>query len=110
MKKLIQLDKLYKTKDKFGGIGDNFAFKLSIFYHKCQLVGLPVNAYLKGAFIMLISEVQTHFYGNHESIVLFNNFCPKIQLFFESPEWERFNFIKWQTVSFADTIVANLTL
>ena len=59
---------------------------------------------------MLIDQAQTYFYANRESIVLFNNFCQKIQLFFEGLERERLNLIKWQTISFADTISANPTL
>ncbi len=51
-KELTQLDKLYKNEDKFGGTGDNFTFKLSVFYDKCQLVGLSSNAYLGGASVM----------------------------------------------------------
>ena len=109
-KELTQLDKLYKNEDKFGGTGDNFAFKLSIFYDKCQLVGLPSDAYLEGASVMLTGQAQTHFYANRESIVSFDDFCRKIRLFFEGPEWERLNLIKWQTVSLADTIAANPTL
>ena len=109
-KKLTQLNKLYKNEDKFGRTGDNFTFKPSIFYDKCQLVGLPPDAYLEGASVMLTGQAQTHFYANRESIVSFDDFCQKIRLFFEGPEWERLNLIKWQTVSLADTIAANPTL
>ena len=59
---------------------------------------------------MLTSQAQTHFYVNRKSIVSFDDFCQKIRLFFEGPEWECLNLIKWQTVSFADTITANPTL
>ena len=52
----MQLDKLHKTKDKFGGTGNNFTFKLSIFHDKCQLVGLTLDTYLEGAFMMLIGQ------------------------------------------------------
>ena len=33
-KKLIILDKIYKDKDKFSGIDDNFNFKVTIFNDK----------------------------------------------------------------------------
>ena len=52
-KKLILVDKFYKTKDKFDGTWDRFAFKLSIFHDKCQLVGLLSEAYLESASMML---------------------------------------------------------
>ena len=101
---------MYKIKNKFGGTGDNFTFKLGIFHDKYQLVGLPSDAYHEDTFVMLTSQAQTHFYVNRKSIVSFDDFCQKIRLFFEGPEWECLNLIKWQTVSFADTITANSTL
>ena len=55
------LDKIYKDKDKFSGIGDNFTFKVTIFYDKCRRVGLPPNAYIYGVSIMLSGQAQTHF-------------------------------------------------
>lgn len=59
---------------------------------------------------MLTSQAQTHFYANREFITSFDDFCRKIRLFFEGPEWERLNLIKWQTISLADLIGANSTL
>lgn len=106
----MQLDKLYKNKDKSGGTGDNFTFKLSVFYDKCQLVGLSSDTYLKGAFVMLTGQAQTHFYTNPESIMSFDDFWQKIQLFFEEPEWKCFNLIKWQIISLTNTIATNPTL
>lgn len=61
--------------DKFDGKGYNFNFKLSIFYDKCQLVGLSSDAYLEGAFVILTGQAQTYFYANEDSIVLFEYFC-----------------------------------
>ena len=85
-KKLAQLHELYKTEDKFDGTCDNFMFKLSIFHDKCRLVGLPSDAYLEGASVILTGQAQTHFYANHDSITSFQDFCQKIRLFFEGPE------------------------
>ena len=59
---------------------------------------------------MLTGQAQTHFYANCDSITTFKDLCRKIGLFFEGPDWERLNLIKWQTVSLADKIVANPTL
>lgn len=42
-KKLIQLNKLYQNEDKFDKIEYKFIFILSIFYNKCQLVGLSLD-------------------------------------------------------------------
>ena len=89
-----QLNKLYKNKDKFGGTRDNFIFKLSIFYNKCQFISLSLDAYREGASIILRNQAQTHFYTNHESIILFDEFYQKIRLSFEDLVWEQLNFIK----------------
>ena len=59
---------------------------------------------------MFTGQTETHFHANLDSIISFEDFCRKIRLFFESPEWERLNLIKWQTVSLADIIAANPTL
>lgn len=66
-----------------------------MFYNKYQLISLSLDTYLKDAFVMLIKQIQTHFYTNDNSIRFFENFCQKIRLFFKVPEWEHLNFIKW---------------
>ena len=53
------LDKIYKDDDKFGGTGDNFSFKVTIFLDKCRRVGFPEDAYIQGASIMLSGQAQT---------------------------------------------------
>ena len=78
------LDKIHKEKDKFSGTGDNFNFKVTIFYDKCRQIGLPPNAYIYGAFIMLFGQVQTHYYVNCGDNFTFDQFCSNIQLFFEA--------------------------
>ena len=50
------LDKIYKDDDKFGGIGDNFRFKVTIFLDKCRRVGLPEDAYIQDTSIMLSGQ------------------------------------------------------
>lgn len=80
-----------------------------MFYDKCQFVDLSLDTHNKNSFVMLTSQAQTHFYANSEFIVLFDDFCQKIQLFFESLEWKYFNLIKWPKIRLVDTITANLT-
>ncbi len=77
-KELTQLDKLYKNEDKFDGNGDNFTIELSVFYNKCQLVGLLSNAYFESASNMLTGKAQTHFHSNRDSTMSFDDFCRKI--------------------------------
>lgn len=79
---------------KEGKNEDNFIFKLSIFYDKCQFISLYLETYFESAFVMLISQVKTYFYVNCEFILLFNDFCEKIQLFFKNLKRKCFNFIK----------------
>ena len=108
-RELVLLDKIYKDDDKFSGTGDNFVFKVNIYYDKCRRVGLPPNAYLQGASIMLSGQAQTYHYSN-QGDTSFDGFCVKMRLFFEGPEWQRLNLTKWQTVSLNNTISANPTL
>lgn len=68
---------MYKTKDKFGGIRNNFIFKLSIFHDKCQLVDLFLDVYLENISVILINQAQTHFYANCNSIILFKELAKR---------------------------------
>ena len=109
-KELTLLDKIYKDEDKFSSTGDNFNFKVTIFYDKCSRVGLPPNAYIHGASIMLSGQAQTYYYANCGNASTFDQFYINMQLFFESPEWQRLNLSKWQTISLTDMISTNPTL
>lgn len=82
------LDKIYKDEDKFSGTGDNFNFKVTIFYDKCRRVGLLPNAHFYGASIILSGQAQTHYYANRRDTSTFDQFCTNMQLFFEGPEWQ----------------------
>ena len=75
LKELIMLHKIYKDEDKFGGTGDNFNFKVTIFYDKCRRVGLPPNAHIHGASIMLSGQAQTYYYANRGNTSTFDQFC-----------------------------------
>lgn len=109
-RELILLDKIYKEEDKFSGTGDNFAFKVNIFYDKCRRVGLPPAAFMQAASIMLSGQAQSHFYANGGTTPTWEEFYMKMQLFFEGPEWQRLNLTKWQTININDVILANPTL
>ena len=84
-RKLVRLDKFYKDNKKFSRTNDNFALKVKLYYDKCQWVGLPPDAYLQGASIMLLGQAQAYHYCN-QGDTSFDNFCVKVRLFFEGPE------------------------
>lgn len=46
-------NKIYKDKNKFYGISNNFNFKITISCDNYRQVKLPLNAYIYGVFIML---------------------------------------------------------
>lgn len=50
------LNKIYKDKDKFSNTGDNFNFKITIFYNKCGQIRLPPNVYIQGTSIMVFGQ------------------------------------------------------
>ena len=104
------LDKIYKEEDKFSGTGDNFNFKVTIFYNKYRQVRLPPNAYIYSTSIMLSDQAQTYYYANCSDTSTFDQFYSNIQLFFKGLEWQHFNLTKWQTLSLTDIISANPTL
>lgn len=47
-------DKIYKENNKFSGIGNNFNFKITIFFNKCKYINLLVDNNIQSAFIMLL--------------------------------------------------------
>ncbi len=67
-------------------MSDNFNFKVTIFLDKCRRVGLPVDGYIQGAFIMLSDPTQTYYYVNHNSTSTFDQFCLYVQSFFKGSE------------------------
>lgn len=68
-------NKIYKDDNKFTDIGDNFKCKATIFFNKCRRVGLPEDAYIQGASIMLLGQAQTYYYRNYDSPSIFYQFC-----------------------------------
>ena len=47
------LNKIYKDENKFCGKGDNLNLKVTILHNKYRWVGLPIDTYIYGTFIML---------------------------------------------------------
>lgn len=88
------MDKIYKEEDKFGRTGDNFDFKLTVYYDKCRQAGLPSHTYIYGASIMLTGQAQTQFYANQNGTSTFEQFCNNMHNFFKSLEWQQFNLTK----------------
>lgn len=56
---------------------------------------------------MFANQAQRHYYTIYSNISLFNQFCIKMQLFFECLKWQYLNTTKWQTLSFIDIISTN---
>lgn len=109
-RQLVLLDKIYKEEDKFGGTGDNFDFKVTVYYDKCRRADLPSHAYIYSASIMLTGQALTRFYANRIGTSIFEQFCHNMRNFFEGTEWQRFNLTKWQTYTFSAIISYNPTL
>ena len=89
-RELIQLNKCYKDAEKFTSKNDNFEFKSSIFEKKCKRVDLSSDAYMLEVSIMLIESTFNFYYSHRKSasemIIMYTDFCTKIQNFFEDLE------------------------
>ena len=109
-RELTQLDKTYREEEKFGGTGDNFSFKTNIFYDKCRRAGVPPTAYMEAASIMLTGQAQSHYYANGGTTASWEEFCRKMETFFEGPEWQRLNLTRWQTININDIVSSNPSL
>lgn len=106
-RELTQLDKTYREEEKFGGTGDNFVFKINIFYDKCRRAGISSTAYMEAASIMLIDQAQSHYYANGGIAASWKEFCRKMETFFEGLEWQRLNLTRWQTIKINDIVSSN---
>lgn len=58
------LDKIAKNIENFCSIGNNFKFKVRIYYEKCRKVRLPQNAHIYGTSIILSGQALTNFSAN----------------------------------------------
>lgn len=56
---------------------------------------------------MLSEQTQSYYYANQGTTSIWKEFCTRMQLFFEGPEWQRYNLSKWQTITLADIVSAN---
>lgn len=68
------MDNLYKNRNKFDVIKNNFTFKLNVFYNKYLFIYLLLDIYFQAIFIMLTSQIQIYFYANYDFIILFKYF------------------------------------
>lgn len=66
--------KICKDKNKISSIGNNFNFKVIIFYNKYRQVGLSPNSYIHNISIMLSGQAQMYYYANCDNIFIFNQF------------------------------------
>ncbi len=109
-KKLVDLIKIYKGKDKFKNKDDNFDFKIMIFHDKCNVIKLFKHVYMQAASIMLEERVLSHFYSNRMYAMTFNQFCINMKRYFEESKWQRHNLNKWHFMHIRDIITTNSSL
>lgn len=69
------LDKIYKEEDKFGNTGNNFNFKVTIFYNRYRRISLLSNVYIHNSFIILSDQAHKYYYVNYSNIFIFHQYC-----------------------------------
>ncbi len=107
-KQLTLLNKIYKKKNKFSDINNNFDYKVMIFYDKCRRARLSSHAYIQDVSIMLSDQTLIHYYSNQLQLSHdFFDFCISIKNAFEESEWQRRNLIKWQIISISNVVAVN---
>lgn len=100
-KELALLDKTYPDSQKYDGFDGAFGHKLSIFYHYCNRKGVPNVAFLDAFPTMLKGMALDHFlsYQLTDANLTFERACKHMHGFFEGPEWQRLQKVKWQNTS-----------
>lgn len=65
---------------------------------------------MERASYMLTGEAMTEYYKVKNSAMTFDDFCKLIQGWYKTPEWNRNNHIKWETITLAKVVERNPTL
>ena len=106
-REIAEIAKIYTDEQKYGGVGDNFDHKLTIFYDICNRVDLPQELWTKAFPTMLKGLAQDHFYNNLLSQRPFVDICTNIRNFFEGPAYQRNNLDKWNSISLSSIMSTN---
>lgn len=83
LKKLTIFAKIYQNKAKFNSIGNNFNFKVPIFYDKYKQVKLLLNTYMYDTSIRLSSQIIMNYNTNHINTFTFDQCYTNMQQFFK---------------------------
>ena len=90
------LNKIYEESSKYSAEGDNFDYKLRIFYDKCRMTSVPEEAYGIAFPTMLKGTALEHY---HQSLsgpsMSFYNLCTRIKAHFEGPNYTTESLQKW---------------
>lgn len=95
------ITKMYTEDQKYGGAGDNFDFKLTIFKSTCVRAGLPDEERIKAFPTMLKARALVYYYSNDHACygAHFESVCDIIRQYFEGDEYKRGVLIKWNDIS-----------
>lgn len=65
------LGKTYQKEEKYYNLENNFTLKLNIFYNRCQIAGLPPEAYINEIIYMITGHAMTKFYKMKHPVITF---------------------------------------
>lgn len=82
----MQLNKIYRSKNKFEGTGNNFNYKCIIYYAKCELVSLSEENYLQGIIILLKDQALKTCYSNQRELNIWPKFLIHMFVKYEDSE------------------------
>jgi Reverse transcriptase (RNA-dependent DNA polymerase) len=111
-REITTLMKMYSTDIKYGGEGDNFDFKLTIFHDMCGRADVPEEAKAKAYPVMLRGLALDHYYSTVINAIKtyglsFRQMCDTTRTHFESPEYKRGVLAKWNAYSLKEVMRTN---
>lgn len=93
---IANLNKIYEDSSKYSAEGDNFDYKLRIFYDKCRMAFLPEEAYGIALPTMLKGTALEHYHqGLSGQSLPFLDLCARIKSHFEGPNYTTETLQKW---------------
>ena len=95
---------------KYGGDGDSFDYKYSIFTDLCEKAKLPMDAYFKAFSIMLRGAALKHYYMSCKTdpnMTRLTDLCNSVRNVFEGAEYKRSMLTKWNALTLRQIIANN---
>ena len=105
---IMNLSKLITDDNKYGGLDDNFQYKLTIFNSACQTLGITDDVTKRKAYTLMLKgdALKQHFQSldPNRPPLDFDNLCWTTRSFYETPSYHRTKLAEFNALSLSGVI------